>query len=210
MNRLIVLFIAAFLLMPSFTMAHTQLSASNPRDGQVITNDLQEVSLTFEGTIEKLSTMGLLFDGKAIPLNQIQIQGSKMAGSLQEPLKNGTYRLQWKIAGHDGHPVTGEIQFQVKKEQVTQNPNTPTSNQNQGTSGEETKKQPITNQVQAAYGSEKKSTSTTTEQPTTKEQVEKDTKADSGNQSSTNVIMAIFIGLLVILVIGFLWILRKK
>ncbi len=196
--------------MPTVTKAHTQLSASNPQDGQVITNDIQEISLTFAGTIEKLSTMGLLVNSIEVPFNKIQIQDAKMVGSLEEPLKNGTYRLQWKIAGHDGHPVTGEIQFQVKKDQVGQETNTSTSNQNQGTSSEETQNQPITNQTQVTSGAEKQTTTNTTEQPTNKESAEKITKADSEKQSSNNVIMSIFIGLLVILASGFLLLIRKK
>ncbi|MBV7504592.1 copper resistance protein CopC [Bacillus sp. sid0103] len=210
MKRLIVLFIATFLLMPTFAMAHTQLSTSNPRDGQVITDDIKDLTLTFEGTIEKLSTMGLLRDGQEVPLIQVQIQGAKMVGSVKEPLGNGTYQLQWKIAGHDGHPVTGEIQFQVKTDQVSQDPNPPISTQDQGISGEETQNQPITNQSQVASGAEEQSSSTTTDQQINKDQSEKITKADSKTQSSNNLIIGIFIGLLVLLVIGFFLLLRKK
>lgn len=181
------MFVGALLMLPSFPNAHTQLSASSPQQGQVITEDFNEVSLTFEGTIEKLSTMGLLKDDKEIPLNQIQIQGAKMVGTLKAPLENGTYRLQWKIAGHDGHPVTGEIQFQVNKNQGNQEPNTPTVNNSDN----------------------KENLPTITAQQNNKEKAEIITKEEP-KKSSSKVIITIFIGLLLILVMGFFLLLRRK
>jgi methionine-rich copper-binding protein CopC len=209
LKKFIVLFLGAILFVPTFVSAHTQLSASNPQQGQVITEDIKEVTLTFEGNIEKLSTMGLLQDNKEMQLNQVQIQGAKMIGTLNAPLENGTYMLQWKIAGHDGHPVTGEIQFQVQKDQVSLGPNTPTSNQEQGSTSEQNQNQPITKQNKGTDSDKKENLSTTTAQQSNKEKAEIINK-EKPEKSSNNVIITIFIGLLVILVIGFFLLLRRK
>jgi copper resistance protein C len=190
---------------PSLASAHTQLTSSNPQEGQVITEDFKEITLTFGGNIEKLSTMVLLKDGKDIPLDPIQIQETNIAGPLKAPLGNGTYSIQWKIAGHDGHPVTGEIQFEVKKENMNQDANSPASNQVQGTNGEEQQNQTLTDQNQGTSGDEMEITTIKTDQKDQEKIDEKNT-----GKSSNNVIIAIFIGMLVILVIGFLLLLRKK
>ncbi|MEH7377766.1 copper resistance CopC family protein [Neobacillus drentensis] len=202
MKKFFVLFLGAILFLPTIASAHTQLSGSNPQQGQVISEDIKEIALTFEGNIEKLSTMGLLQGDKEIPLNQIQIQGAKMVGTLKTPLDNGTYRLQWKIAGQDGHPVTGEIQFQVQKNLSGQDPNTPTTNQEQGSTSEQ-------NQNQGTNSEVKENPSTTTAQQTNVEKAEIINKEDP-EKSSNNIIVIIFIGLLVILVIGFFLLFRRK
>jgi copper resistance protein C len=191
--------------MPTLTSAHTQLISSNPQEGQVITEDFKEFTLTFGGKIEKLSTMGLLKDGKEIPLDPIQIQGTIMTGLLKAPLENGIYQIQWKIAGHDGHPVTGEINFEAKKENVNPDPNTSTSNQEQGTNGGEQQNQTFANQNQITSGDEMEITADTADQQNQEKMDEKNTE-----KSSNIVVISIFIGLLVILVIGFLLLLRKK
>ena len=52
-----------------------------------------------------------------------------MVGILAEPLANGVYFIQWNIAGVDGHPISGEINFTVQRDEQTttstnQGPNT--------------------------------------------------------------------------------------
>ncbi|MEH7334333.1 copper resistance CopC family protein [Neobacillus drentensis] len=137
MNKLIVLFFITFLLIPSIASAHTQLKASTPAEGGIISDELKEITLSFEEKIENLSTMKLLKDGTEIPFNQVQIQGATMKGILPEPLENGSYHIQWNIAGNDGHPITGEINFQVQREQVNQSKNAPAANQEEITLDED-------------------------------------------------------------------------
>jgi copper resistance protein C len=201
LKRFILLFLSAFLWMPSFASAHTKLTSSNPQEGQVITKDLREITLTFGGNIEKLSTMELLKEGKEIPLGSIHIQGANMIGPLKVPLDNGTYKVEWKIAGQDGHPISGDMQFEVKNENVNQDPDTPSSNQEPSTPEEEQQVQTLTNQNQVT-ASELKQTFTN--------KMDQQTEEKSTEKSSNNVIIAIFIGLLVILLVGFLLLLRKK
>lgn len=125
-------------MLPSIADAHTHLSSSNPAEGQVVVEDLKEITLTFDGAIEKLSTMKLLKDGNEIPALQVQIEGTQIMGILSEQLENGEYLIQWNISGEDGHPIAGEIPFTVQTAETgvqqstsTSEPdaNTPTSNQ---------------------------------------------------------------------------------
>jgi copper resistance protein C len=122
-------------LLPSVVSAHTHLSLSNPLEGQVIVDELKEITLTFDGNIEKLSSMKIVKDGSELPSLQVQIEAQKMFAILQEPLENGVYVIQWNIAGEDGHPITGEINFTVQKEEKRGDQSTTLPNQGQDSSG---------------------------------------------------------------------------
>lgn len=111
------------MMVPSLVSAHTGLSASNPSEGQVISEDLDQITLTFETSIEELSTMELLKDGNVIPLDGLKVENKQIMGSVAKPLENGSYIIQWKIIGEDGHPIEGEIHFVVQMEQNEAQPN---------------------------------------------------------------------------------------
>lgn len=98
--------------------AHTGLESSNPKEGEVVTESLEEVVLIFETEIESLSTMELFnSDQTGIPLNNLTVEGNTMKGDLNQELENGTYIIDWKIVGKDGHPIEGKVKFEVQLEQ---------------------------------------------------------------------------------------------
>ncbi|MDF2791657.1 MAG: hypothetical protein K0S80_4759 [Neobacillus sp.] len=55
-------------------------------------------------------------DGHEVPL-RVELQEKQMIGTLSTPLDNGSYVIDWSIAGEDGHLITGEIHFTVQMEQ---------------------------------------------------------------------------------------------
>ncbi|MEH7081198.1 copper resistance CopC family protein [Neobacillus drentensis] len=116
MKKLLFLLVGMLVMLPSIASAHTELTTSNPTSGQVVKEDLKEIVLTYEGKIESLSTMTLVQDGKEIPLVSVTPHENQLIGSLSTPLENGTYSVQWSIAGEDGHPISGKIPFTVQKE----------------------------------------------------------------------------------------------
>jgi copper resistance protein C len=116
MKKLLILIICTLVMIPTMVNAHTELTSSNPATGQVVTEDLTEIVLTFAGEIESLSTMKVMKDGQEIPLN-VELQEKQMTGTLSTPLDNGAYVINWNIAGTDGHLITGEIPFTVQMEQ---------------------------------------------------------------------------------------------
>ncbi len=103
-----------FLCIPSIGHAHSYLSSSNPKAKEIVTEPLETITLTFETKIEKLSTMHLLSTGNEIPFNNITVKDNQLIGNFSTPLENGSYTIVWKIVGEDGHPITGEIPFEVK------------------------------------------------------------------------------------------------
>jgi copper resistance protein C len=116
MKKLFFLIICTLIIIPTIANAHTELTSSNPAAGQVVTEDLTKMVLTFAGEIESLSTMKLIIEGQEIPLN-VELQEKQMIGTIPTPLNNGSYVIDWSIAGEDGHPITGKIPFTIQMEQ---------------------------------------------------------------------------------------------
>jgi len=125
MKKLLFLIIGILVFIPTVVSAHTELTASNPANGAVVKEDLKDIVLTYEGEIESLSTMKLQKDGKEIPFISVEPKGNQLMGKLPSPLENGSYTIQWNIAGEDGHPLSGEIAFSVDKAEAVV-PNTTT------------------------------------------------------------------------------------
>lgn len=96
--------------------AHTPIEDSSPKDGEIITEELHEVSLKFGTTIEETSKFDVLnTDGEKIEQANFTIQNNVMTASFYEPLENGSYEVNWSIIGEDGHPIEGIIKFAVNQ-----------------------------------------------------------------------------------------------
>lgn len=100
----------------SSVYAHTGLTNSLPSDGEVITEDIYEVILEFNTEIESTSTVKVINkENEEIGIN-VLASNNVMTGGFMAPLDNGTYTVEWKIIGVDGHPIQGEYPFTVNQE----------------------------------------------------------------------------------------------
>jgi copper resistance protein C len=182
-------------MIPTFVSAHTALESSNPTEGQVVTEDLKEILLTFKSPIEALSTMKLFKDGNEVALTDFQTQEKQMIATFPEPLENGTYKIQWSIVGEDGHPIEGEINFVVQKEQ-TEATDPASSGEDEGNTDENT------NDNSEDQNNEKQEN---------KDVISKETNEKTqGDTGSSNMFVPILIGLVIIVGIGLLIISKKK
>ncbi|WP_162463156.1 copper resistance CopC family protein [Paenibacillus psychroresistens] len=106
----------ALILVPSTVMAHTGLDTSTPKNGDIIKEDLQKITMMFESKVEKLSSFKVYDENnQAIEIGPPRFEGKTMEGLLKEPLLNGAYKVEWNIVGTDGHPIKGEFSFRVEK-----------------------------------------------------------------------------------------------
>ncbi|WP_180955130.1 copper resistance CopC family protein [Peribacillus deserti] len=121
MKKMIFLILSIFLIVPTYTSAHTGLVSSNPQSGEVVKEDLTEVQLVFETAIEDLSTIKLYKNNTEIPFTKVRASEFQLIGSLSAPLENGTYKMNWRIVGEDGHPIEGNIPFTVEQEEKMDN-----------------------------------------------------------------------------------------
>ncbi|WP_121612568.1 copper resistance CopC family protein [Mesobacillus foraminis] len=121
MRKLIIIAFLFYIILPAMLAhAHTGLEISNPAEGEVILQKLEEVVLTYETEIESLSTMELVNGQQTkIPLNNLTVEGNTMKANLGQELENGAYSINWKIVGKDGHPIEGKVNFQIQLEEGT-------------------------------------------------------------------------------------------
>ncbi len=128
MQKYIISILFSFIVLASVTgsaMAHTGLESSEPSEGAVLTEQLQEITLTFEGKIEKTSSFSLLNEnGEEVPVTNLAVADHLLTGSV-DSLDNGAYTIEWNIIGADGHPIKGTIHFMqdaVVSETATETP----------------------------------------------------------------------------------------
>ena len=114
MKKLLLITLVFMFAFATNALAHTGLEISSPEDGEIITEELREISLTFEGKVEQSSTFELNdSNGQSIPIEEISIEETQMTGTFPSALENGDYTVVWNIIGADGHPIAGEFSFTV-------------------------------------------------------------------------------------------------
>ncbi|MFP5113867.1 copper resistance CopC family protein [Bacillaceae bacterium C204] len=181
MKKLLFLLICILVMIPTVASAHTELTSSNPATNQMVKVDLKEIVLTYEGKIESLSSMTLVKNGKQVPFVGVTPKENKLIGTISAPLENGSYTIKWSIAGEDGHPITGEIPFNVQKE-VKEEPKAET-------------KQPVTPKK---------------EEPKKENTKQEQTSSESANTTSNNMPTIIILVVAVILIIGLILLFRRQ
>jgi copper resistance protein C len=191
LKKLMIVMFCVLIIMPSVVSAHTSLSSSNPAEGQVVTENLEQITLDFASTIEELSTMELVKNGKKVALEEIKVENKQLIGRISNPLDNGTYTILWKIIGEDGHPINGEINFSVQTDQNQSETNPATPEENQDTQ-------------------DQNSQSNQTQQNSVEQNNASDTVEQADKNSSSTVLVIIAVSLVVIFGIVLLLFTGKK
>ncbi|WP_010304345.1 copper resistance CopC family protein [Kurthia senegalensis] len=164
---------------PAF--AHSEMSSSSPKDGETVTTQLDEISLSFAGKIEKGSSIEVTEkDGKKVAIEKIDINKEKLTATFEEPLENNEYTVDWDVISGDGHPLEGNYSFTV---------NAP----------EEVK----------TTTEEKTAEKQTEKQEQVKETPKKDTSEDV-TSPSTGMLISVFGGIIILIAAGMFFLFRKK
>ena len=117
-KRISFLLAVAVLLAPSLAHAHARLVRSEPASGARSSTSPVRIRLWFSERPEVAMTFAGLKDsgGNSIPLGKpARIEGDKLGieFSVQRWLAPGRYKLSWQTAAADGHPLHGELSFEV-------------------------------------------------------------------------------------------------
>ncbi|MGG3559312.1 copper resistance protein CopC [Peribacillus frigoritolerans] len=113
-KKVSVLFLILFFLCSNRAFAHASLKESTPKEGEVIAQPIQEVTLIFETKVEQTSKITVLnSNGESIPLGNFVIEDDEMWATFLQPLENGDYKVNWTVIGGDGHPIDGHFSFTV-------------------------------------------------------------------------------------------------
>ncbi|WP_075619140.1 copper resistance CopC family protein [Paenisporosarcina indica] len=109
----IFLTILFFVLFSNSVSAHSTIINSTPSDGETVKEQLSVIDMQFNTSIENMSTFTLKdVSGGEIPVNT-SVNGDRLSGTVESPLQNGEYTVDWNIIGDDGHPITGSYSFSV-------------------------------------------------------------------------------------------------
>ncbi|MFC0189417.1 copper resistance protein CopC [Fictibacillus aquaticus] len=121
MKKIILLCVMALLMNVQSVSAHSKLESSAPTEGETITGDVPEITLTFNTSIEELSSFTVVKDdGSDVPVENAAVSGSTLTGTVPKDLENGSYKINFKIVGEDSHVVEGTTSFTVKREEPVQ------------------------------------------------------------------------------------------
>lgn len=115
-GRLSAIVLAVAIALPGAALAHGLLRSSSPAAQSVLTSPPRVIRLTFteapELTFTRIRLVGPAGD---ISLGPLEIfPGMVAAANIPGVLEPGVYRVEWRTAGADGHPVTGQFPFTVK------------------------------------------------------------------------------------------------
>lgn len=122
--RLFIPLIAATLLtgVSNPAHAHAELISSNPTNNASLTELPETLSLTFGENLlviegESVNTVSLQDpQGLQLNLTPVEIKAGTISVNLvdNQALPYGKYKLSYRVVSEDGHPVSGEITFELK------------------------------------------------------------------------------------------------
>ncbi|MFS0577275.1 copper resistance CopC family protein [Sporosarcina sp. 179-K 3D1 HS] len=115
-KNIIMMTILLLIISANAVSAHTSLTSSAPANGEIIAEDVHEIVLEFDTKIEKTSTVKVFNENnEEIIVSNTQVNDNVMTGGFMSPLGDGTYTVDWKIIGADGHPIQGTYSFMVSQ-----------------------------------------------------------------------------------------------
>jgi len=101
---------------PESLAAHTELESSQPSDGDLVSQSISQISLTFTRPVEPVSDGMIAFDQRGFehePVAVDSVDGKTWTLSYEAPLPDGRYEVYWRVATADGHFIEGAFAFMV-------------------------------------------------------------------------------------------------
>ncbi|PIC85661.1 copper resistance protein CopC [Sporosarcina sp. P20a] len=118
-KNIVMMSILLFIISANTVSAHTGLTSATPADGEVIFEEVHEIVLDFNTKIEATSTVKVFNEAnEEIIVSTINVNDHVMTAGFLSPLDQGTYTVDWKIIGADGHPIQGTYSFVVNQDEL--------------------------------------------------------------------------------------------
>ena len=117
------IFALSFLTPTLFTAApasaHAHLVTSSPSAGAVLATRPSEVVLTFDQPIQAFpGANGIVVTGPESShwaCGRARINGNTLTASMSELGAPGRYRIDYRVLGADGHPITGSVPINIRR-----------------------------------------------------------------------------------------------
>jgi methionine-rich copper-binding protein CopC len=106
---------AGLLVLPAApASAHAELVGSNPKDGATVQRLPTEVQLEFDEEVFTPAYVQVTAsDGTKVGAGAPDVAGTTVTLPLTQDGPSGSYTVAYRVVSDDGHPVTGEITFDV-------------------------------------------------------------------------------------------------
>ena len=105
----------AFVLLASMALAHSSLEETVPGDGANLTVLPTEFVFVFAHKIRLTRVVWTLDGNQTSPIDLSTVDGFATEFTLPfEGAGPGTYQIEWRGLGDDGHPQTGGFGFKVE------------------------------------------------------------------------------------------------
>ena len=122
--RLLVAAALAISLMAGFVApasAHTELTSSTPAEGDVVKALPEQVELTFSGDIAPdfaVVTAGPAEGPSQATRLEVAVDGPRVLATVPEAVRSsaqvGAWTISYRVTSADGHPIDGQITFEVR------------------------------------------------------------------------------------------------
>ncbi|UYM05151.1 copper resistance CopC family protein [Solicola gregarius] len=97
---------------PAF--AHATLVRSDPKDGAALDSEPTTVSLTFNEDVSTPAQLQVTApDGAPLASKAPTVDGTEVSQSIDTANLAGTYTIAYRVISADGHPITGELTYEV-------------------------------------------------------------------------------------------------
>ncbi|HLR84751.1 MAG TPA: copper resistance CopC family protein [Nocardioidaceae bacterium] len=95
--------------------AHASLVSSDPEEGASLDSEPSTVSITFNEDVSTPAQLQVTApDGQELADGEPTVDGASVSQTLQSSGYAGTYTIAYRVVSADGHPVTGELTYDVK------------------------------------------------------------------------------------------------
>ena len=119
-SRMVIALAAAGLMaFSSLAAAHAHLQSSAPAAKAQVTTSPDVLTLNFSEDIEAAFSGVTLLDSAQKPVETTKArveadQKNRLIVGLPQPLKAGSYQVNWHVLSVDGHKTAGSYRFSVK------------------------------------------------------------------------------------------------
>ena len=102
-------------------LGHSEVESSTPKNGARLARTPATVTLRYDDPIQRIRAITVTRNGRQNLARSSRI-GARDARTVVVILKrpgprnqNGTYRVNWRVTGADGHTVNGVVSFRVRR-----------------------------------------------------------------------------------------------
>ncbi|MEO3415960.1 copper resistance CopC family protein [Roseovarius sp. CAU 1744] len=102
-------------LSPIVALAHSEMQQTTPADGAVLTELPAEIALNFADKLRLTAVKAHHSDGEtqAIDLSSYKSFADEFVLPMP-PMGDGSYEIEWRGLGMDGHAMQGTFSFEVQ------------------------------------------------------------------------------------------------